>query len=1054
MTGGRCGRCGRAVAVRGRQRICSNCQSIANSARCAACGELRRVGGRDLEGQPWCERCRNRLLGQRADEVRRQLIVEVVTAADPTLGEDRVRQVLTDTVATCRSLRRLAVHLDEHPDVFEVGPTSVLPILDRFTRALIAAGAEGITTIHPVCDDCGRRRPRHTRSKDGGLCSACWARANKQTCSACGVSRRVAARDRDGRAVCDACMRQLRRRQRLDDLTEQIATVLAGTVGSLTGAEVTAVIEGVAPTVPARAGLVECLHDGPPLNVSARRAVVVARLLAALRAEGAAVPGAICADCDQPADPLTVHGGVVRCQACERRRDNCHRRGSDAEAEQVIVDAVTAADPSLADGLVRGVLADAVPSRRVLPRLAGYIVANPDVFAAGPTTTMAVVNRFTRALAAAGAQVIRPIEPVCDSCGQRRPRSIRTADGGLCSSCSRTGLCAVCGHLGRVGQRDRPEAAICRSCDHERQRASQLEELAERIAATVTRAQPSLAHLDIVAAIDQTAPNVAARVLLVEQLTAGPTLAIPAHRHPVVARLLAELRASGAHVPAASCAGCDGPAEPLFIHRGVVRCKPCATRCLDCGHPRARPAAGKCRWCSIGPPRPCCVECGRDPRGGLTDDGRCRQCRLRAERHCGRCEQTTGLTRHPDGWICQRCALETDLDERLGPFNRMPTTLAPVRAAIAAADNPAIVRKWLRTSTAGQLLERLAGGEVPLTHDTLDDTGDDRSIHRLRALLVASGALPDEDRRLEQLERFFDQYLNTRIADPADRKVVRAWLRWQVLPRLRQRADSGKSMAYSANNARGALHSVAELLDQLSGHDRNLQTATQADLDGWFAHPGANRWLARPFLVWTRQRHHLSRQIQLPPTPAKAPHPTVDDPGRWDIARQLVADDTLAIDDRVAAALVVLYGQPLTRIARLTTTDILPGPDGTVAVNVDGHPMPIHEPFATLIGKLPARRTNGVTDQIASGWLFPGGHAGKHVGPVALGRRLRAMGIEPRNMRNSARAQLVTEIPPAVLGQLIGISPSTASRWATLTSSNWIAYAANQATKGPRAQGG
>jgi hypothetical protein len=69
-----------------------------------------------------------------------------------------------------------------------------------------------------------------------------------------------------------------------------------------------------------------------------------------------------------------------------------------------------------------------------------------------------------------------------------------------------------------------------------------------------------------------------------------------------------------------------------------------------------------------------------------------------------------------------------------------------------------------------------------------------------------------------------------------------------------------------------------------------------------------------------------------------------------------------------------------------------------------------------------------------------------------LGRRLQAIGIEPRNMRNSARAQLVTEIPPAVLGKLIGISPGTASRWATLTSSNWIAYAANQATKGSRVQ--
>jgi hypothetical protein len=769
------------VAVRGRQRICTNCQSIANSAHCVACGKLRRVAGRDLEGQPWCQRCRNRRLNKRADEDRRQLIVEVVTAADPTLGEDLVRQVLTNTVSSRQSLRRLAVHLSEHPDVFAVGPTSVLPILDRFTRALIAAGAESIATIHPVCDDCGRRQARKVRSGDDGLCSMCCARASKQTCSSCGVSRRVETRDRENGAVCYVCVRQLRRRQRLDDLSKQIATVLTGAIGPLSATKVTAVIERTAPTVFSRTGLVECLRDGPTLNVSAHRTVVVARLLAALRAEGATVAGAICADCDEPADPLRIYGRVVRCLACDRRRDN---------------------------------------------------------------------------------------------------RRVRRS----------------------------------------------------------------------------------------------------------------------------------------------------------------------------GPPRARCVECGNDPRSGLADDHRCRQCRRRAERHCGRCQQTTGLARQDDGWICQHCALENDLDERLGPFDQMPTTLAPIRAAIAAADNPKIVRRWLRNSTAGQLLERLAGGEVPLTHDTLDDVDDDRSIHHLRALLVASGALADEDRQLERLERFFDHQLNTRIADPADRKVVRAWLKWQVLPRLRKRSDSGELKTHSTNNSRGALRCVAELLDQLASHDRNLQTATQADLDYWFAHPGANRWLARPFLIWARQRHHLSRQIRLPPTPAQAPHPTVDDSGRWEIARQLVADDTLAIDDRVAAALVVLYGQPLSRIARLTTTDVLSGPDGAVAVNVDGHPMPVHEPFATLIAKLPTRRTNGVTDQIASDWLFPGGHAGKPIGPDALGRRLQAIGIEPRNMRNSARAQLVTEIPPAVLGKLIGISPGTASRWATLTSSNWIAYAANQATKGSRVQ--
>ena len=232
----------------------------------------------------------------------------------------------------------------------------------------------------------------------------------------------------------------------------------------------------------------------------------------------------------------------------------------------------------------------------------------------------------------------------------------------------------------------------------------------------------------------------------------------------------------------------------------------------------------------------------------MTDDGRCRQCRLQAEHVCHICAKTNQLTRCDAGWICHRCALGVDLDERLGPADRLPANLLPVRAAIAAADNPAIVRRWLRTTTGAQLLARLATGEVPLTHDTLDQAGLDRSVEYLRALLVAGGALPDEDRSLDRLEQFSDRYLGTAIADPADRKTVRAWLRWQVLPRLRKRAATGKSMAHSANNARRALHSVAELLDGLHRRGLNLQSATQADIDSWFAQPGAACWLARPFL--------------------------------------------------------------------------------------------------------------------------------------------------------------------------------------------------------------
>lgn len=179
-------------------------------------------------------------------------------------------------------------------------------------------------------------------------------------------------------------------------------------------------------------------------------------------------------------------------------------------------------------------------------------------------------------------------------------------------------------------------------------------------------------------------------------------------------------------------------------------------------------------------------------------------------------------------------------------------------------------------------------------------------------------------------------------------------------------------MAQSANNARRSLRHVTAFLDHLAARGLTLRGCTQADLDGWFGGAGATRWLARPFLVWAAASAHLPRQACVPACPPQAPRPVIDSQERWAIARRLVADETIAVDDRVAAALVVLYAQPLARIAALTTSDIHRSHDGTVIVDLAGNPVPIHEPFATLIGQLPHRRRNGVSDQPGTPWLFPG----------------------------------------------------------------------------------
>jgi DNA-binding Xre family transcriptional regulator len=185
-------------------RLCRNCLAILASEPCAGCGERRRVQGRDAEGRAWCTRCSNRARAAAADNQRRRLIIETVTAADPAVTAETVGAALA-AAGSRRSLRLLAGHLAAHPDAFTVGPTSTLAVLERFVTALAEAGAR-VTVIHPVCEWCGRQRRWHARTAGGGQCTTCSARTHRAACSACGKPRRA---DR-----CDArgppCVLQLR----------------------------------------------------------------------------------------------------------------------------------------------------------------------------------------------------------------------------------------------------------------------------------------------------------------------------------------------------------------------------------------------------------------------------------------------------------------------------------------------------------------------------------------------------------------------------------------------------------------------------------------------------------------------------------------------------------------------------------------------------------------------------------------------------------------------------------------------------------------------------
>lgn len=191
------------------------------------------------------------------------------------------------------------------------------------------------------------------------------------------------------------------------------------------------------------------------------------------------------------------------------------------------------------------------------------------------------------------------------------------------------------------------------------------------------------------------------------------------------------------------------------------------------------------------------------------------------------------------------------------------------------------------------------------------------------------------------------------------------------------------------------------------------------------------------------------------PAPAARTRPAPDLPGttaartdaeqRWSIARRLVTDDTLDPADRVAAALVVLYAQTLSRIVALTTEHIQRDGD-TVCLQLGTEGLELAEPFATLIQSLPLRRRHGIVEQLPTTWLFPGRCAGRPLRAVALGNRMRELGIQPQRMRLAALDQLTKEVPPAMLAGVLGIPASTTVGTTSRSGGDWTRYAAGRRT--------
>ena len=679
-------------------------------------------------------------------------------------------------------------------------------------------------------------------------------------------------------------------------------------------------------------------------------------------------------------------------------RSRCSRCRRDAVIAQI-----QAADPSLAPGEVAAAVEAIAGNGQALRNLAAALQERPAAVMLADGAPP-VAGKLAAELIARGSAVFTT--PACKICGTAGRPLTRSAAGGVCPRCrsrQTATACSGCGQVKPVAGRTAGGEPICERCRrHER---------GHRRCGTCGKTAP----------------------IAIRGRGGGADVCVNCYR-----------------LPQAACTVCGADRPCNFAAGGQPVCRTCT--------PRATSA---------------CARCGLDrpPAARWPDGPVCDTCYTRALRHCGTCADCGQQRRliappGPDPALCTDCAglplthvcglcgAEDKLFEkgrcaRCSLRGRAASLLAgagleAVIAAIGAARNPYSALNWLRTGAAAAILAEITAGRIALTHQALDVHPDRRAADYLRHMLVAGGALPARDEGLARVERWSREVLDS-IEQPADRRVTQSYMTWQVLRRLRRRAGTGGRTVTDA--PRHQILVVVTFLSWLREHDLNLASCTQSDVETWLA-GGSSAYDIRDFLTWAAGHGH-SPKLEVP-GPQRKTGPATSPGLRWELIRRLLGDQTLDLTDRAAGCLLLLFGQHLSRIAVMTTDQII-RQDDHVHVRFGQHEVPVPDSLGEILTDLiqTGRSHTGIGTPAISPWLFPGGMPGQPITPSTLGERLRAIGVRAMPGRRAALIDLAGQLPAAVLADTLNLAPGTAVRWMQQAGADWNRYAADLARTHP-----
>jgi hypothetical protein len=672
----------------------------------------------------------------------------------------------------------------------------------------------------------------------------------------------------------------------------------------------------------------------------------------------------------------------------------------------MVAETVAAADRLLPRRVIEAAVDTIAPTRLAMSRLAAALAADPAALAVGAPP---LAGRLAAELIARGSTALAP--PACAVCGRTGRPLLRGTGGGVCQRCRNWQLaaaCASCGKVKPVSGRDTAGQPVCEVC---RRRGPARHRTCGNCGKTAPVAIRGRGGKPDICVNCYQLPAAACSVCgRIRPCTSAGTC------QPVCRQC--------APRPTAACARCgqDRPPQARWAEGPV--CDTCYTTalrrripCASCGQVRRPvsppgPDADTCASCAGLPVTSACADCGTEDK--MFEKHRCARCSLR--------HRTVMLLSAGTG--------------------RVPGDLTPVLEAITAARTPAAALNWLRTGVGAAILADLAAGHLTATHQALDQHPRPRAATHLRHMLIAGGVLPPRDEELARTEQWLATLLAS-IAIPEHRRLVHAFATWHIMRRLRRVAGTSRGPRTYTAHARNAIKAAAGFLSWLSERGTTLPGCRQADAEDWLA-TGPSACHVREFLSWAARHQHCP-PLDIP-GPQRHTGTAITDSQRWDLAAWLLHDHGIDVTDRAAGCLVLLYGQAMTRIAALTTSQITHHDDG-VTIQLGQHDVPVPEPLGELLLTLIAdgKPYTGIGTPPERKWLFPGLVPGRPITPARLADRLRALGIPARAGRRAALTDLAARMPAAVLADLLGLHPTTAVKWMHQAGADWNRYAADLA---------